>query len=420
MKILVVGSGAREDAICQALRNSDRYNDVFCAPGNAGMRLSGIQTVGINELEFTKLADFAIENDVNYTVVGPEQPLVEGIVDYFQERGLKIFGPNKKAAQIEGSKTFAKKLMQNAHVPTGSYEEFTDFGLAIEYIEKNNNYPVVIKANGLASGKGVYIVKGLDSAIDILHELLKDHKYGTTKVIIEEFLQGEEFSLMAFVNGSNFYPMPIAQDYKRALDGDQGLNTGGMGAICPVNNISSDSVYSAYKHVLKPFVKQMAAEGVSYTGILYAGLILTKTGVKVIEFNVRFGDPETEVVLPRLKSDLSKVISNLFANEAVDDIRWRDHGIDLGVFVASNGYPANPEIGKTIGPREQFANSQLAINFASVAENSEGLVSDGGRLYLVHTHANNLQNAQDKIYSYLDTVDKTNVFYRQDIGNNSK
>ncbi|AKP66677.1 phosphoribosylamine--glycine ligase [Companilactobacillus ginsenosidimutans] len=419
MKILVVGSGAREDAICQSLQKSDRYNDVYCAPGNAGMKLSGIQTVGINEMEFTKLADFAIENDVNYTVVGPEQPLVEGIVDYFHERGLRIFGPDKKAAQIEGSKTFTKNLMKNANVPTAFFQEFTDFGLAIEYVEKTDKFPIVIKANGLASGKGVFIVESLDAAIDVLHDLLKDHQFGTEKVVIEEYLQGEEFSLMAFVNGSNFYPMPIAQDYKRALDGDQGLNTGGMGAVCPVENISSDVVYSAYKHVLKPFVRQMEAEEVSYTGVLYAGLIMTANGLRVIEFNVRFGDPETEVVLPRLKSDLSKVIDNLLLNEDVDDITWRDHGLDLGVFVASNGYPTNPEMGKSIGTKEQFTDTQLEINFAGVNENDGELITDGGRLYLVHTHAHTLLNAQDKVYSYLENVDTTNVFYRKDIGHNS-
>lgn len=420
MKILVIGSGAREDAICQALRKSDRYNDVFCAPGNAGMGMFGIQTVSIDESEFTKLADFAIENDVSYTVVGPELPLVNGIVDYFQERGLKIFGPNKEAAQIEGSKTFAKDLMSRANVPTAFYQEFSDFGLAIEYIEKKKQFPMVIKANGLASGKGVYIIESLDKAIDILHQLLQDHKYNTTTVIIEEFLQGEEFSLMAFVDGENFYPMPIAQDYKRALDGDKGLNTGGMGAICPVENISSEVVYQAYKKVLKPFVRQMHKEGVSYTGVLYAGLILTNNGIKVIEFNVRFGDPETEVVLPRIKSDFSKVLYSLLVGEDVDDIAWKDKGIDLGVVVASKGYPAMPNTGHNLGDKEDFTNDQVHINFAAVSQGLDGLVSSGGRLYVVSTHANNLQNAQDKIYGYLDSIDDTNVFYRTDIGHNSK
>lgn len=420
MKILVVGSGAREDAICQALQRADRFNDIFCAPGNPGMKLFDIQTIGINESEFEKLADFALDNDIDYTIVGPEKPLVEGIVDYFQSRGLKIFGPNKAAAQIEGSKTFAKDLMAKANVPTAFFQEFTDFGLAIEYIEKKNQFPIVIKANGLASGKGVFIVNGLDESINILHKLLEDHQFGTKKVIIEEYLVGEEFSLMAFVNGTNFYPMPIAQDYKRALDNDRGMNTGGMGAVCPVDNIDSDVVYQAYKDVLKPFIKQMDTDGVSYTGILYAGLILTTNGIRVIEFNVRFGDPETEVVLPRLESDFSKVIANLLDNVDIDDIKWRDEGIDLGVFVASKGYSIEPEIGLPIGQKIAFQDTHLKIDFASVSENGDQLFSNGGRLYLVTSHARNLQNAQDKIYSFLETVKNENVFYRQDIGNNAK
>lgn len=420
MKILVIGSGAREDAICRCLQNSDRFNDVFCAPGNAGMKISGIQTIGINELDFQKLTDFAIDNDISYTIVGPEQPLVEGIVDFFHDKGLKIFGPGKVSAQIEGSKTFTKKIMEKANVPTAFYQEFDNFEAATKYVEEKNTFPIVIKANGLAAGKGVYIVDNLSDAKQTLQALLVGHRFETSRVIIEEFLDGEEFSLMAFVNGENFYPMPIAQDYKRSLDGDQGLNTGGMGAICPVGNISSETVYSAYKKVLKPFVKQMHLENISYTGVLYAGLILMNDGIKVIEFNVRFGDPETEVVLPRMKSDFSKVINALLNNENMDDIEWKDEGIDLGVVVASNGYPTRPQVGKFIGSKKDFQSDQVNVNFASVDDCGEDLISDGGRLYLVHGHANHLENAQDKIYSFLDKMDKTNVFYRSDIGKNSK
>lgn len=418
MKILVIGSGAREDAICKSLQIGG-FNDVFCAPGNSVMSLFGIKTVDLDEMNFEELSEFAINNEIDFTIVGPEKPLVAGIVDYFESKNLKVLGPGKSSARIEGSKSFTKKIMKNAGVPTAFYEEFTNFDSAYQSL-LNLDFPIVIKADGLASGKGVYIVDNLIDGKKILQNLLLDHQFETKKVIIEEYLEGEEFSLMSFVSGNKFYPMPIAQDYKRAFDGDKGPNTGGMGAICPVANIDQETIDSACEKILKPFINEMNNQGVDYIGILYAGLILTKDGVKVIEFNVRFGDPETEVVLPRLKSDLSDVIFHLLNKKDINQIVWQDNGVDLGVFVASQGYPKRPLIEKTIGNADQFKKYQYGINFAGVEIKNENIISNGGRLYCVHSYGLNIKEAKKNIYEFLDKIDTTYVFYRKDIGKNAQ
>ncbi|MFD1417251.1 phosphoribosylamine--glycine ligase [Companilactobacillus keshanensis] len=416
MRVLVIGSGAREDAICKSLMKKTE-NDIFCAPGNVGMRLFNIKTINIAENDFAKLTDFVIEMGIDYTIVGPELPLNEGIVDYFEEKGLKIFGPNQKSAQIESSKLFSKNLMKAAHIPTALYKEFTDAKLANEELKKSK-LPIVVKTDSLAGGKGVYIINDLVNGGRIIEELLIEHKYQTERIIIEEFLSGEEFSLMAFVQGDNLYPMPIAQDYKRKSDGDKGSNTGGMGAVCPVKNINQSIVSDAYENILKPFVKEMNRQGFDYTGVLYAGLILTDSGLKVIEFNVRFGDPETEVVIPRIKSNLSEVIFGLLNNEILD-IEWKSKGTDLGVFVASQGYPEDPKVGNVIDSKKKFLNYSGEINFASIDEEDENLLTNGGRLFCIHAHADDLPEAQNNIYSFLDNIDTTNIFFRHDIGKNS-
>lgn len=417
MKILVVGSGAREDAICQALlKNSE--NVVFCAPGNDGMKLSGIKTISIDEDDFDRMATFVKANGIDYTVVGPEEPLVNGIADFFKKKGLRIFGPNKKTAQIEGSKSFTKKLMAAANVPTASYHEFTALNDAVEYLMGNKNFPIVIKADGLAAGKGVYISKDLDDSLEVVSSLLDGHKFNTRKVVIEEYLDGEEFSLMAFVDHKRFYPMPLAQDYKKVSDGDKGLNTGGMGAVCPVQNISTEVEQQAIDTVLKPFINEMYEQDIKYTGILYAGLILTKQGIKVIEFNARFGDPETEVVLPRLQSDLSEIFDMILRHQKISEIKWQMDNLNLGVFAVSNGYPVKPIFGD-LGSTEDFKNSRLPINYASVRKENHHLISNGGRLYLVQTQAKDLISAQAAIYQQLKLMNNDNIFYRKDIGKNS-
>ena len=417
MKILVVGSGAREDAICQALLKNPN-NIVFCAPGNDGMRLNHIKTISINEDDFDHLANFAETNGIDYTVVGPEEPLVNGIVDFFKRRKLAIFGPNKQGAQIEGSKTFTKQLMADAKIPTASYQEFTNLQAASDYLSTQVNYPIVIKADGLAAGKGVYISPDQNDAQEKITELLADHKFNTNKIVIEEFLDGEEFSLMAFVDHKRFYPMPIAQDYKKIFEDDKGPNTGGMGAVCPVTNISNEVEQTAIETVIKPFVREMYDQGIKYTGIIYAGLILTKSGIKVIEFNARFGDPETEVVLPRLQSDLSEMIWSMLNHKKISKINWINTGLNLGVFAVSKGYPEKPILGN-IGTKEAFKNCPLTINYAAVRKEDHQFYSNGGRLYLMQTSATTLIDAQQKIYQQLDQMDQTNIFYRRDIGKNS-
>ncbi|GAB5056236.1 phosphoribosylamine--glycine ligase [Companilactobacillus alimentarius] len=416
MKILVIGSGAREDAICKSLmKNVD--NVVFCAPGNDGMKFSKIKTIAIDENDFEHLAKFTQTNNIDFTIVGPEEPLVNGIVDFFKSKKLKIFGPNKKAAQVEGSKTFTKKIMAAAEIPTARYCEFNELTKALDFL-KDQEFPIVIKADGLAAGKGVYIAENLADAKVVVSDLLEGHKFNTQKIVIEEFLEGEEFSLMAFVDHKRFYPMPLAQDYKKILDGDKGPNTGGMGAVCPVMNISKELEQTAIETVLKPFVSELYQQGIKYTGIIYASLIKTKKGIKVIEFNARFGDPETEVVLPRLESDLSEIIFSILNHKKLESIKWQQKGLNLGVFAVSKGYPTKPVFG-SLGDRDSFKKCPLAINYVAVKREQEQLFSHGGRLYLMQAQAKSVEEAQKKVYRELQKMDQANIFYRRDIGKNS-
>jgi len=417
MKILVVGSGAREDAICKSLLKNSQ-NVVFCAPGNDGMKLSGIRTISIDEDDFERMANFAKTNNVDYTIVGPEEPLVNGISDFFKRQKLRIFGPTKAGAKIEGSKSFTKKLMADAGVPTAQYQEFTDLEPAVDYLDQEANFPIVIKADGLAAGKGVYIVQTKNEALDIVQELLQGHKFNTRRIVIEEYLEGEEFSLMAFVDHKRFYPMPLAQDYKKIFEGDKGPNTGGMGAICPVQNISQDVETEAIDIVLKPFIQELYQQGIKYTGIIYAGLILTKSGIKVIEFNARFGDPETEVVLPRLKSDLSEIINSMLNHKKISQVEWETIGLNFGVFAVSKGYPEKPIFGD-LGSVDDFKACPLMINYAAVRKEDHRLISNGGRLYLMQTSADTLDEAQKNVYQNLTKMNPENIYYRRDIGKNS-
>ncbi|GMR64169.1 MULTISPECIES: phosphoribosylamine--glycine ligase [Bacillus] len=412
MNVLVIGRGGREHALAWKFAQSEKVEKVYVAPGNEGMR-DVATPVDIDENDFDTLVLFAKENNVELTFVGPEIPLMNGIVDRFKEEGLRVFGPNKAAAVIEGSKAFTKELMKKYNIPTAAYETFTDYEEAVQYIEKVGA-PIVIKADGLAAGKGVTVAMTLEEALQAVKEMLQDVKFGeaSKKVVIEEFLDGQEFSLMAFVNGTTVHPMVIAQDHKRAFDGDKGPNTGGMGAYSPVPQIPESAVQEAIKTVLHPTAKAMIAENRSFTGILYAGLILTNDGPKVIEFNARFGDPETEVVLPRLENDLVDVC-NAVLDESELTLQWSEEAV-IGVVLASKGYPEAYKKGDIISGLDAL--QDVIVFHAGTAMKHGDFVTNGGRVLFVACKANSLQEAKDKVYKEIGKIESDGLFYRGDIG----
>lgn len=415
MKVLVIGSGAREHAIAHALLRGGSVEEVTVAPGNPGMELDGIRTTLLNPSNHAALIDFVRNNGYDWVFVGPEVPLIEGIVDAFEQAGIKAFGPSKAAAQIEGSKDFAKKLMARYHIPTAAYRTFDELEPAVAYV-REHGAPIVVKADGLAAGKGVTVAMDEDTAVAALNDIFVDRRFGSAgaKVVIEDYLEGQEFSLMSFVSGTDFWPMPISQDHKRAYDGDKGPNTGGMGAYSPVPQIGQDVVDAAIETIIRPTVEAMAAEGTPFTGILYAGLIATADGPKVIEFNARFGDPETEVVLPKLTSDLGAGI-NAILNGETPEFTWDDDRATLGVVLASEGYPDNVVKGASIP--EITVGDDAHVYYAGVASGEQGsLVASSGRVLFVEATADDIKAAQDKVYGILDRLDVTGMFYRHDIG----
>lgn len=413
MKVLLIGSGGREHAIAKKLLESPFVETVYCAPGNPGMKKDAIQPVEIMETDHRKLIAFAKEEGVAWTFVGPEIPLLNGIVDDFMAAGLSIFGPTKDAALIEGSKSFAKDLMAQFNIPTAESQTFTDFSQAKTYIEQKGA-PIVVKADGLAAGKGVVVAMSVQEAIGATFEMLEKDRFGASgqRVVIEEFLNGEEFSLLAFVRDENVYPMVISQDHKRAYNGDEGPNTGGMGAYTPVPQIPETMIEEAIENVLKPAAKGMKELGRPFTGILYAGMIATPQGPKVIEFNARFGDPETQVVLPRLKNDLAQVINDLLQGKSVD-LTWETQGYRVGVVVAAEGYPHDYQTGMEI---PNFSEDDLSLCYAGVKDDKGRLVGSGGRLYLIEAFGETIEEAQGKIYKTLKDKKTDHTFYRMDIG----
>ncbi|WP_336637016.1 phosphoribosylamine--glycine ligase [Lysinibacillus fusiformis] len=413
MNVLVIGSGGREHAIARQFSISPSVNQVYVSPGNDGMR-GEVEVVNIDTMDFAGLAQFAKENDIALTFVGPEQPLAEGIVDFFTARGLRIFGPTKTAAQIESSKSYAKEVMNKYNIPTAAHKTFTEAEQAIAYI-KEQGAPIVIKADGLAAGKGVVVAMTEKEAIEAVQDMIGNQRFGesSSRVVIEEFLDGEEFSFMSFVHKGQIYPMVIAQDHKRAYDGDKGPNTGGMGAYSPVPQISQEVVDIAYQTIVEPTVKGMEADGASFTGILYAGLILTKKGPQVIEFNARFGDPETQVVLPRMVSDFGAFMMALM-NEQRFDLQWSEDAM-LGVVIAAEGYPGDVEKGKALPNLEELSKSYAVFHAGTKLVDGQ-FVGNGGRVLLVGAKAPTLQEAQQKVYAGIAKETWEHFFFRQDIG----
>ncbi|MFS0880623.1 phosphoribosylamine--glycine ligase [Metabacillus niabensis] len=414
MKVLIIGQGGREHALVWKAAQSKLVTKVFVAPGNDGMQELAT-LVPISETDNQGLLDFAKMEAIDFTFVGPEVPLLNGIVNDFQAAGLKIFGPTKEAALIEGSKNFAKELMFKYNIPTADYQTFTDVDQAKAYIEEKGA-PIVIKADGLAAGKGVTVAETLDVALNSVTDMLEGGKFGdaSRSVVVEEFLAGEEFSLMAFVNGEKVYPMVIAQDHKRAYDNDEGPNTGGMGAYSPVPQISEQVVEQAVETILKPAAKALVSEGRSFTGILYAGLILTTEGPKVIEFNARFGDPETQVVLPRLESDLIEALLAILEDKPVE-LKWSEKAV-LGVVLASKGYPNDYEKGQPIGTL-QAEQTDAVIFHAGTKWQDEQYVNNGGRVLVVSGYGDSIRDAQKQAYELVEKVASPALFYRNDIGN---
>jgi phosphoribosylamine--glycine ligase len=412
MKVLIIGSGGREHAIAWKVAQSNQVSEVFVAPGNEGM-VDVATPVQINENDFDGLIAFAKEQEIGLTIVGPEVPLLGGVVDRFQEEGLRIFGPKKEAAMLEGSKSFAKSIMKKYNIPTGSYETFTNYDEAVAYVKKQGA-PIVIKADGLAAGKGVVVAMTEEEAINALSSMLMDLVFGeaSAQVVIEEYLEGEELSLMAFVHHDKVIPMVGAQDHKRALDGDQGPNTGGMGAYSPVPQFSSEDVAEAVEKVLQPTADALIKEGTPFTGILYAGLMMTSAGPKVIEFNTRFGDPETQVVLPRLNSDLVEVYTSLLDGKT-PTLEWSEDEV-VGIVLASEGYPGSYKKGTVIEGLEELEEDMLVFHAGTKKEEGKWK-TNGGRVLLIATKKASLLKAQQRVYDQVKKVSTDGLFYRKDI-----
>lgn len=417
MKVLVIGSGGREHAIIWKLAQSKNVSKIYCAPGNGGIA-DLAECVPIDVMDFEKLTEFAKENNIDLTVVAPDDPLAAGAVDAFEAGGLRAFGPNKAAAIIEGSKSFSKDLMKKYNIPTAEYEVFENSKDALNYIKLNNKFPVVVKADGLALGKGVIIAKTLDEAENAVHDILDDKIFGSAgaKVVIEEFLTGPEISVLAFTDGKTMKPMVSAQDHKRAYDNDEGPNTGGMGTFSPSRVYTHEVAKECMEKIFIPTMNAMNAENRTFKGVLYFGLMKTADGVKVIEYNCRFGDPETQVVLPRLKSDLCDIF-NAVIDQKLDEINieW-DEKACVCVVMASGGYPKKYEKGYKIDGIKQAESLGALVFHAGTKLDDNNILTNGGRVLGVTALGDNLDDAIQKAYKYVDLINFKNAHFRKDIG----
>lgn len=410
MKVLVVGGGGREHAIVDALSRSPKVSEIFCAPGNAGIAAQA-RCLPIKDTDVDGLLSFARENAIDLTVVGPEAALSAGIADAFRAAGLKIFGHTKAASRIETSKEFAKLLMEKYGIPTAGYRSFDSYGDALAYVSARP-FPAVLKYDGLAAGKGVVIAADLEEAEGALRDMLLDDRFGKGKVVVEDYLTGPEFSFMCFVNGKEVYPMPLSQDHKRAYDGDKGPNTGGMGAYTGLPFISDDDREFALEKVMKATAAAMVEEGCPLSGVLYGGLMKTGEGIKVIEFNARFGDPETEVVLPLLESDIYDIFEAIACGRAAAEPVWSDD-VTIGVVLASKGYPGSYNKGFGIS-FDKDLDAKVYHMGTSISDGQ--LVTSGGRVLMVCGRGRNLGQTRDKVNSEVEKVHCSNLFHRTDIG----
>ena len=417
MNILVVGSGGREHAICHAVKKSRRADKIYCAPGNAGIKEIA-ECVPIGAMEFDKLVDFAKEKEIDFVIIGMDDPLVGGIVDRFETAGIKTFGPRENAAILEGSKAFSKDLMKKYGIPTAAYETFTDPQAALDYLQ-TAKLPIVLKADGLALGKGVLICSTLEEAQAGVKTIMQEKKFGDAgnTLVVEEFMTGREVSVLSFTDGKTIQPMTSAQDHKRAFDGDKGPNTGGMGTFSPSPFYTEEIDLQCRDAIFQKTVDAMAAESRPFVGVIFFGLMLTEDGPKVLEYNCRFGDPEAQVVLPRMKNDILDVM------EACVDGRLSDITLDFEdnaavcVVLASEGYPVSYDKGFVISGLEKFDNEQYFCFHAGTAENSDGqIVTSGGRVLGVTAKGKDLSEARKNAYAATEWVDFENKFMRTDIG----
>ncbi len=418
MKILVVGSGGREHALCWKIAQSEKVDKIYCAPGNAGIA-EVAECVAIGAMEFEKLADFAQEKKIDLTVIGMDDPLVGGVVDVFEERGLKIFGPRKNAAILEGSKAFSKDLMKKYNIPTAAYENFDDPEKALAYLE-TASMPIVLKADGLALGKGVLICNTLEEAKEGVKSIMMDKQFGSAgnQMVIEEFMTGREVSVLSFVDGKTIKIMTSAQDHKRALDGDQGLNTGGMGTFSPSPFYTAEVDEFCKKYIYQATVDAMKAEGREFKGIIFFGLMLTDKGPRVLEYNARFGDPETQVVLPRMKNDIVEVFEAC-VDGTLDqiDLEFEDNAA-VCVVLASEGYPVKYEKGLPISGLDAFKDkdSYFAFHAGTKFDNEGTIVTNGGRVLGVTATGATLKEARANAYEATKWVTFDNKYCRSDIG----
>lgn len=406
MKILVIGTGGREHALALAASKSSLVEKVYCAPGNPGMASFG-ECVNVSGSDVEGLVTFAKENEIDLTIVGPEATLSLGVVDAFMEAGLKIFGPTKAATQVESSKDFAKNIMKKYNIPTAAYETFDDYEKAVCYV-KEKGAPIVVKEDGLKAGKGVTVAYSVEQAIEALDIAFE---IPGNKVVIEECLVGFEFSLICLVHEDLVIPLEVAQDHKCVNDGDTGPNTGGMGSYSPVKKITPEIIEEAKNSIMIPMAKAMVEEGVPFTGFLYGGLMLCEDGIKTIEFNARFGDPEAEVILCRLESDFIQAILDVMAGKEVQ-LKWSDK-VSHGVVMASTNYPASSTKGSLITGLE---NSDALIYHMGTKETKEGLVTNGGRVLMVVTMEETLEEAFKHTYEEVNKIHCKDLFYRHDIG----